>query len=289
MPNEGKSCDAIIRLLEQQIGELRADVTQSEKTGIGPPVELRLRLGKQEYAIEHTQIEPFEGQLHTGVEFARFINPVVDEISESLPGPAVYSLYFPLNTRLGVRPQEMEDVRRNFIAWIREHAERLHQNNPERPAKDRKPHGIREQYRGKPPGFPYDLTLLRETHWSHSGRHDGVLLVSRIAPARVEEDRVARLRKALDRKCPKLQRCKTAGARTVLVLEDDDIALSNHVLVGNGLAAVSKERNDLPDEIYLVETSVTPWRVWCMKRDDVLLPEEEWEEFNSAELDDITV
>ena len=65
---------------------------------------------------------------------------------------------------------------------------------------------------------------------------------------------------ALRRKCPKLQRCKEGGARTVLVLESDDIALTNHVLVGECLAALLPERADLPNEIYLVETELDSWR-----------------------------
>jgi hypothetical protein len=247
-----------------------------------------LNLGAQNYAIEHTEIEAFARQIHTGEEFGQFIGPVREEVSGTLPGPAVYSLYFPIDTRLRAKPQQMEDIRRDFIAWIREHATRLHENNPERLARNRKPHGIREHYRARPPGFPYEVTLVRETHWSQSGRHDGVLLVSRIAPGDVEEQRALRLRRALDRKCPKLQLCKAEGARTVLVLEDADISLSNHALIGDGLAAAFEGRADLPDEIYLVETALDTWTTWCMKRDDDLLPEEEWDEFDSAELVDLT-
>ena len=49
------------------------------------------------------------------------------------------------------------------------------------------------------------------------------------------------------------------------MLESDDIALTNHVLVGECLSALLPERTDLPDEIYLVETEVKSWTVHCMK------------------------
>ena len=286
--NEGKACDAVLRLLEARTGSVRADISHPEKDGIDPPVELRLILGTQSYAIEHTQIEAFAGQIHMEREFGQFIGPVIDELSGTLPGPAVYHLYFPAKARLGVRANQLDKIRSDFIEWVREHAQRLHENNPERPTRQRNPHGFDERYRAKPPGFPYEVTLQREAHWSLSSRHDGVLLAARYAPEDVENHRPARLRKALEDKCPKLQRCKEEGARTVLVLEDGDISLSNHVLIAEGLAGLFEERVDLPDEIYLVETAVKTWAVRPLKLGEDFLPEDNGIEFDSAELTDIT-
>ena len=286
--NEGKACDAVLRLLEERTGKVRADVSHPEKDGIGPPVELRLKLGTQSYAFEHTQIEAFAGQIHTGEEFGQFIRPVIDELSGTLPKPGVYHLYFPNNTRLGVKADQREKIRSDFIEWVREHAKRLHENNPEKPTRGRNPRGFDEEYRAKPPGFPYEVTLQREAHWSLSSRHDGVLLPARYAPENVEALRAARLQQALERKCPKLQRCKEDGARTILILEDGDISLSNHVLFQNGLASLLEKRAGLPDEIYLVETAVDRWAVRLMKCDESCFPDEDWTKFDSAELTDIT-
>ncbi len=257
--NEGKACDAVIKLMDKITGKDRADISHPEKNGIGPPVDLRLKLGTQSFAIEHTQIEAFADQIRTAEEFGHFINPVIEELSETLPGPAIYHLYFPIDTHRSVNPDKLDRIRDDFIEWVREHAERLHGKNPDRPTRERNPRGFIEQYRAKPPGFPYEVTLRREAHWALSSRHDGVLLPARIAPEDVEARRAARLRKALERKCPKLQRCKEDGARTVLVLEDADISLSNYVLIGDGLAGLLKDYANLPDEIYLVETAVDRW------------------------------
>ncbi len=286
--NEGKACDAVVMLLEKQTGKDRADISHPEKNGIGPPVELRLKLGTQSYAIEHTRIEAFAGQIHTAEEFGRFISPVINELSGTLPGPAVYYLYFPIDARLGVNANRLDEIRGDFIEWVREHAQRLHEKNPDRPTRERNPRGFYEQYRGTPPGFPYEVTLQREAHWSHSSQHDGVLFVSQVAPENVEALPADRLQRALERKCPKLQRCKKDGARTVLVLEDGDIFLSNHVVIGRQLAGLLEDHADLPDEIYLVKTPLDRWNVWLMKYDECYLPEENRTEFNSAELTDIT-
>lgn len=286
--NEGKACDAVVRIIEGHTGTVRADVSHPERDKIGPPVELRLNLGTQSYAIEHTRIEAFPGQIHTGEKFGQFIRPVIDELSGTLPGPAVYHLYFPPNTHLGVGPNGLQQIRSDFIEWVREHAQRLHENNPQKPTRERNPRGFDERYRGEPPGFPYEVILHRRAHWSLSPRHDGVLLPSRYAPEDVEAQRPDRLRTALERKCPKLQKCKEEGARTVLVLEDNDIALSNHVLIEDELAGLLEERSDLPDELYLVETAVNTWGVRLMKYDEEYFPERDWTDFDSADLIDIT-
>jgi len=45
MSNEGKACDAVLNTLEARTGKTRANISFPEKTGEGPPVELRLTLG----------------------------------------------------------------------------------------------------------------------------------------------------------------------------------------------------------------------------------------------------
>ena len=66
VPNyEGKACDAVVKLLEDRTGQKRTAVRRPQKDRIGPPVELRLRLGAQKYAIEHTRLETFPEQVRT--------------------------------------------------------------------------------------------------------------------------------------------------------------------------------------------------------------------------------
>ena len=80
--NEGRVCDAVVRTLEKWTREPRSDVRHPEKEGGGPPVDLRLKLGSQEYAIEHTRIESVGNQITT--EFvARRITEYIKKISRS--------------------------------------------------------------------------------------------------------------------------------------------------------------------------------------------------------------
>lgn len=286
--NEGKACDAVLKLLEQETGQRRADVRHPEIDGRGPPVDLRLKLGGQEYAIEHTQIEAFEGQIRTAEEFGRVITPVTEELSGTLPGPAVYYLHFPLDARLGIKAGKLDGVRRSLVEWVQEQAQRLHDKNPDRPTREKNPSGFKDCHEGVPPGFPYSVTLHRKAHWAHSVRHDGVLVVSRIAPEDVEKLRKPRLQQALDRKLPKLYDCKQEGARTVLVLEDGDIALTDYVRVSQVLSELLIECTKPADQIYLVETITNVWAVRRLKDGDGIMFEGDWSEFDSAELTDIT-
>ena len=105
---EGKACDAVVRYIEQRTGEARAAIRRPETDWIGPPVDFRLRIGAREYAIEHTQIEAIPGLIRAGERYKQLIGPVIDDISGTLPGPAVYALHFPIDTHFGVKPADLD-------------------------------------------------------------------------------------------------------------------------------------------------------------------------------------
>jgi len=75
----------------------------------------------------------------------------------------------------------------------------------------------------------------------------------------------------------------------VLVLESDDIALTNHALVAEAIEGELAHHKNPPDEIFFVDTTFRDkWTVWSLRRGDILFPDEEeperYREFNSAEL-----
>jgi hypothetical protein len=73
---------------------------------------------------------------------------------------------------------------------------------------------------------------------------NGRLFLSRFAPKDREEVRGTRMQRALDTKCPKLRQCKGEGARSILILENNDIALTNHIVVGDSVRALLEGRDD---------------------------------------------
>jgi hypothetical protein len=52
------------------------------------------------------------------------------------------------------------------------------------------------------------------------------------------------------------------------VLEDRDVQLTNHLLVCEALSKAEGGRSDVPDEVFLVSTSLEDrWWVTCLRRD----------------------
>ena len=285
--NEGKACDAGVRCIERRTGEPRAAIRRPETDGIGPPVDFRLMLGTREYAIEHTQIEAIPGLIRAGEGYEQLIKPIIEEVSGTLPGPAVYVLHFPIDTHLRVRRAHLDRIRRDLMFWIRAKAHCLYERNRDKLERGYKSPRYLDSIEAKPPGFPYPVRL-----WVDAARSEsewGALRRARLGLDDEEREvrRTDRLREALLRKCPKLQRCKEDDARTVLVLESNDIDQTNHVLVGECLAVLLPERPDLPDEIYLVETEVKSWTVRCMKLDTECWPVEHLAEPAMFHVDDL--
>ena len=269
--NEGKACDAVVRFLEIRTGETRTDIRHPEKDHVGPPVELRLKLGAQEYAIEHTRIEPFENQIKTSIVFKQIDDYVKERLSDPLPGSAYYELHIPINVRLPERKKERDQALNNLIDWIRTNAQWLHERNSGRTRPAPSPHWSDDRIRGKPTGFDCAIELLRWPDAALIRRKPGYLGMSLFCPndfSDLEDHRIDRLRRTFSEKSPKLQECRAVGARTVLVLESRDIALTSFDIIGNALPKLLVEYTDAPEEIYLVETGSDPWWVWPMKRDD---------------------
>lgn len=88
-----------------------------------------------------------------------------------------------------------------------------------------------------------------------------------VVSADLERARTERVRKACEDKFPKLAAWKADGAKTVLVLEENDIALTNHQLVADALIEAEKTFPDTADEVFLVSTAIKEmWWVTCLRR-----------------------
>lgn len=103
----------------------------------------------------------------------------------------------------------------------------------------------------------------------------------------VEAGRRERLRSAYNRKVPKLLQWKTAGARIILILEEDDIFLTNHFNVADALAQIEESSTDRPDEVYLLSVFTNMWLITRLRLDDRTLydlpiDERFWETHPSA-------
>jgi hypothetical protein len=272
--NERKICDAIARVLEERAGKKRSGARTPEKDGQGAPVEYRFDLGQKNYALEHTIVEAFDHQIQSGVTFSAMVNPIIDAVGNTLPKPGVYNVTFPLDATDRVRRRDFPAFQTAVYNWVRDAAGRLYARQMQMADGERigRDFALREA----PVGVPFVLHMTRMLFRDIPQAANGRLFLSRFAPKDREVLRGARMQRALDTKCPKLRQCKDEGARAILILENSDIALTNHFVVGDSVRALLKGRNKLPDEIFLVDTCVGDfWTISSLYRDGMFWPDEE--------------
>jgi hypothetical protein len=286
--NEREACDTVVRALERLSGSSRTEAYSPEDLGGAAPVEYVFDLGEARHAVEHTIVEAFAGQIHTGVDFETFIAPIVAALDHHMQPPGRFDLLFTIHPTKGMKPREIGAAQRAIIAWVREKAAELHDECPEQPPRNYKPGGFRNLRKETVVGV--ELTLSRETIWSQPSVARGRLFITRFAPKDYEALRADRIRTAMEKKLPKLKLWKDGGARSILILENGDLSLSNHWVIAAAAEAALRGRSDKPDEVWLADTAIrAEWTVICLIRDGVVLPDDEaqnryWQ-FDPAELE----
>jgi hypothetical protein len=258
--NERKICDAVARILEERAGARRSGARTPEKDGRGAPVEYRFDLGANSYALEHTLIEAFDRQIHTGVDFNALAFPIIEAIGDTLPKPGVYYLTFPLDASDLVKRREFPAVQAAVIEWVRSAAGRLYARQVQ--MMDGKRYGKDFAVRETPPQVPFELHMIRSLFRDIPPKANGRLFLSRFAPKEGEKPRHVRMQRAFE------------GATSVLILENNDISLTNHMIVGAAVQTIVANRNDVPDEILLVDTCQDEWAIWSLYRDGMFWPDE---------------
>ena len=262
--NEGKACDAVLRVLEKRAGATRTAIRHPESDGVGPPVDLRLMIGAHEYAIEHTRIEPSEHYYNTHVLFNDINGYIQPRLADALPRLAYFRLHMPIDAL--PKKRKRDRALNNLVNWIQTNVRTLYQCNLARPAPGYIPIWPNARIRDKPSGLNCAVELL---HWPNANdirREPGALEVQ-FDLADMEDLRKRRLRRAFSDKYRKLYECKEEGARTVLILESADFPHMSFHTIGDQLPLLVAKYPDGPDEIYLLSTEGKGWVLWLVKRD----------------------
>jgi len=256
--NEGKVCDAIMRHLEARESAPRADLRSPEKERHRSPVELVCRIGQQLFAFEHTGIEPFEGHMQMEAEAKLHVEPIRVALIGALPSAEVFELNIPAKAFQGRKKREVRQIQEAIVDWVKRTAPALPIKRYADYIGDVKPIA--------PTGVPFPVTLYR----FESVVKPGYFVIKHLVTGDREQARTDRIRTACEKKFPKLDAWKqTEGARTILVLEDNDIQLTNHAIVAETYLPLAQARTDRPDETYIVVTCMDPWRAWPILVDDV--------------------
>ncbi len=253
--NEGKVCEAIVRRVEAREGTTRADVQWPEMTNHEAPVELVWQLGSQLFALEHTGIEPFDGHMKMEAKEDRHFGPIKDSIMKVIPSAEVWELSVPAKAFQERKKREVEQIQTALIDWITQTAPAL----PRRPYADYKAGAVKAIPLGVP--FPVSLYRFRAQVMSE---FPFIIRHSTGTREEAQQTRADRLRRACENKFPKLYAWKRdKGARTVLVLEENDIFTTNESIVARTFLSLAQARDDRRDETYLVSTALNkPWYGW---------------------------
>lgn len=251
--NEGKACDAVIRRLEDREGNQRTNLRRPEQDKHKFAIEIAFCLGDQLYALEHTGIEPFEGHLRMEAQTDRLFGPITNALRGSLGKDALFELYVPVNGLVGRKPAKLEAIQQAIIGWVKMAAPMIEK----RPFPDYRGTFIGPQ---KVAGVPFDLSLCRFEPPIVPGQFFQIKHVV----DNIDKLRRDRMRRVVDKKFPKIAAWKeNENAKSILVLEQNDIQLTNPSIVAETFLPLAEAQSDRPDETYLVVSCMGPeWWVW---------------------------
>jgi hypothetical protein len=249
--NEGRVCDAIIRLLEERVDARRSNVhLHDEDSQPDRRVELTFNLAGNFYAMEHTGIEPFYDFMRMNRTSGRLFDPIISAVSNAVAPNEVIHLNIPIGVLTRRNKKDLESIRHALVKFILESATNL----PLHPYGDWR--GVEPTV---PPGVPFQVRLAR---FASPIEFPGRFHLGHLVSDDVELLRAERLRQSCEDKFPKLASWKASHhARTVLVLEDNDIQLTNEMVVAAAYLKIALARDDRPDETYVVATHA-PGGIW---------------------------
>lgn len=235
-------CEFVREILAARSGEAilltgRPDRKQRDSKAVDELWESATR----RYAIEHTLVESFDGQLSNIAKIERLLVPVKKMVAGRLRG----------RFALAVREVEASAARINFAEAHQEVARLILD------AADRMEVGETVSILTEQLPFEFRLHLRFKA--------DSQLILYTDIEGDPNELRRERLRRALDAKCPKLALASKDARITVLILEADDIQLSNVWIVYEAFEIALRERTDQPTIAVLVETDASPWSGWLLK------------------------
>ena len=269
-------CDAVVRHIEKHTGGTRRDIRRPERDGSGPVVDLRLRIGTQEYALEHTRLLPWGTWIKSGTAYKEINKLIEERFPSQLPGGVRYDLHIPADLRIPPNRKKRQAFLEALAQWIEDQSRKLHERIPYRAWSPSPPYVCYAdgEARGAPGGIDSELELLRWPILVPPGHSGPSLRVLIIPPDDPEGTFVRCLKKAFERKCPKLGKCGEEGARTVLVLEGFDLPFGRFDYIAKHLPTLLENSNEPPDEIYLIERFIdSQWWLWTVKIDELHWPD----------------
>jgi hypothetical protein len=255
--NEGKACDAVIRRLEDRERSTRSNIRWPEREHHIAPVEFVCDIGTRRFAFEHTGIEPFEGFMRLQHDAKTHFRPLEALISKTMPSSDYVELDMPLKATEGLRGNALTKVQAALAAYVLATV-------PTLPIA-REGRFSDPIHRASLPGVPFEIALHR---WPRSWHATNFSISQSIGGDR-EAMRRGRIERACRKKFPKLAAWRADGARTVLILEENDVQTTSTSAVASAFLSIEQSIDcQRPDEVYVVETFNEPWHGHTIRIDD---------------------
>lgn len=286
---QNRCCEAVLRMIEARLGSVRTCVSHPDREHrTTKEVEICATIGGTRFAIEHTLIEPMEGFVESGHHFGNFINGFDKLVAGRVPTEHAFQLLIPVTALKGIKNKAIPAIRKALADFAIEKMAVLANplpDNREIPSDiaaamisaldERDSEAFARAYarwsdlrasrrpptsvEAKPDGVPFSVMLgiIRVPRPNRLG----TLSVVRHIDADIEAKRVQRVARALKEKAEKLKRRKEGGDRTVLVLESNDIALTDDA-VFEALSVLRSRVDAAADDIFFADTFTMTYAFW---------------------------
>ena len=244
--NEIKCCDAAIKYLEiAKLGE-RSNLCFPENIGSTPydlQIEILFSINNVEYAMEHTLVEPFAHYRRGGV----LSRKLEDALRKTLSEDDFYFLdiLIPTDWHKSFLTVKARNSFAEELAGVLTQIAKINDSTPMQPD---------ETWRsiGEVSGIEI-LIQFRLNDFELGG-----LTVTQVS-SHVQSDRTNRIRTALEKKLPKLQAYNKKGAKTILLLENNDISLTNWYRVEESIISSWNNYPDGIDYLFYVSACHSIW------------------------------
>lgn len=253
----------VIEVLRKHICEVSAIDVQHESypEETEPSISGRLcdaiwKGPRASYAVEHTTIDSFVGQRHDDDRFRKVMGKLEREWSYHADD------WIEIDIEVSSIPTGVNwaSLSAQIQAW-------LIQNIPSLPYDCQSVVEI--------PGVPFQLCISRE-----KVPGQGRMVVARLKPRDLPEQRIAVIRKALDKKVGVLKQYKNKGYSSILLIESSDFALSSRDTIFKDLRQAYQPEDDdsVFDDIYIATTGTNPWCIvpFKMGRETMKKPNPSW-------------
>jgi hypothetical protein len=257
--NEGKACDAVIRHLEGRAKAQRSNMRLHDKhPDPDRRVELTFELGSDLYALEHTGIEPFPNFMRMNRDSQRLFEPIIRGVSPTLSPNEILELQLPVGALTSRNNRELKQIQNALVRHVIVTAPGVPVRSYADYIGDIKPVTPRD--------VPFPVTLYRFNSLGLQARFQ----ITHSLRGDRKAIRSERIRLACEKKFPKLASWKASDkARTILVMEDNDIQLTSPQIVTDAFLPIALARGDRPDATYMLMTCTEPWYGWPVLIDNV--------------------